>query len=340
MTDRLNVLAFTTFAALFCSYLYVVLPPHWTLSLLSAATGAITSNADEYAIFVGDVLLARDVEKKIDDQGVDPFSAFHTLFQGATFVVGNFEAAIPEVHQPTKAGEMVFSVRSDLVSLLQRAGFTHLSLANNHTLDQGGAGYKNTKQVLEQSGLTPFGHQRIVEPEVSTTYVTLSNTQVALIGLNIVNSKIPDDVLKNVITDAGQYSDLQIVYIHWGEEYQLTHTKEQERVAMLLVDYGVDAVIGDHPHVVEDIAIYKDAPIFYSLGNFLFDQYFDDDVQQGLALKMHIVSGQLHFDLIPVTSLGTPIKPRIMSGDERSAFWEALQRRSSADLGNLQFDHK
>src|SRR5690606_37322647 len=81
-----------------------------------------------------------------------------------------------------------------------------------------------------------------------------------------------------------------------------THTTVQESLAHILIERGIDAVVGHHPHVVQDIAIYKGAPIFYSLGNFIFDQYFSSEVQEGALLEVHIENTSVVFRVIPIES--------------------------------------
>jgi hypothetical protein len=107
-------------------------------------------------------------------------------------------------------------------------------------------------------------------------------------------------------------SDMQIAYVHWGTEYELAHNAAQETLAHVLIDAGADAVIGHHPHVVQDVAFYKDKPIFYSLGNFIFDQYWDTDVQTGLGVRMTIDDGSIAYEAIPFTTAGSRVQPTIM----------------------------
>lgn len=322
--QRLNVLALTIFALFFSAYAIFWLPDSQR-TYLSEIWGSILGNAeDEHAIFVGDIMMARDVEKKILFLGLNPFEFVSPILNDATAVVGNFEASVPVNHVPITSGQMTFSVRSDLLSLLVDAGFTHLSLANNHSLDHGLAAEQNTVKAINKLGIKTFGRQLEVSPEASVTNFSLGGQTIAMIGMNLVNFHVTPAMVEATLAKAVNESDWQIAYLHWGEEYFTGHTLEQEQFAKLLIDNGADAVIGNHPHVVEDIASYKGAPIFYSLGNFVFDQYFSLEVQQGLMLKMSITNNKLKFDLVPVTSLGTPIQPRLMNEAESNSFLSSL----------------
>ena len=127
-------------------------------------------------------------------------------------------------------------------------------------------------------------------------------------------------------------SDMQIVYIHWGDEYEPVHNLEQEQLAKRLIDLGADAIIGHHPHVIQDIGLYKGAPIFYSLGNFIFDQYFSDEVQVGLAVELKIVNNSISYHLIPFDSTNTPGSPRVMSVDKKIQLFQTLAEKSSPEI--------
>ncbi len=82
--------------------------------------------------------------------------------------------------------------------------------------------------------------------------------------------------------------DFIIVFPHWGNEYQKTPSALQRRLAHEWIDAGADMVIGAHPHIVQPLETYKEKPIFYSLGNYIFDQYFSYDTTHGIALGLHL----------------------------------------------------
>ena len=300
-----------------------------------------------YMTFVGDVLLARDVADRIEEHEIDyPFKGSSELFEVA-YVVGNFEAAVPEIHQPSLTGELRFSVdRSHLESLVN-ARFTHLSLANNHSLDFKEEGLAGAKTELELRGISALGQPNEVSSS-SLAYLDLAGIPIALLTLNAVGGYPEESQWKPELTKAQFGSQFQIVYIHWGEEYQTTSSKAQQALAHSLIDAGVDLIIGHHPHVVQEIEKYKDGIIIYSLGNFVFDQYFDEEVQTGLSAKLAFEEGTASIELIPVTSLNSPAQPQIMGTKERLIFLEKLAKRSSPELAeailaghiSLQYGHK
>jgi len=118
----------------------------------------------------------------------------------------------------------------------------------------------------------------------------------------------PDQKVKDAIkAETGRFV---VVYPHWGVEYSTRHNYAQERLAHSWIDVGADLIVGSHPHVVQDVEIYQDVPIFYSLGNFVFDQMFSKETQEGIAIKVDIESDNIEIELLPFVS--NKIKPKFV----------------------------
>jgi hypothetical protein len=143
-----------------------------------------------------------------------------------------------------------------------------------------------------------------------------------------------------LVRDYKEQKKFVMVSIHWGAEYKLVSNSTQQDFARDLVNYGADVVIGHHPHVVQEIEEYNGSLIFYSLGNFIFDQYFSKDTQQGLALEMTIEKNKLGFELIPVDIIRS--QPIVME-DDKEFLLELADRSSESiklDILNKQIELK
>lgn len=276
--------------------------------------------------FVGDVMLARNVEKIQMQYGADYIFAALPMLSTSTILVGNFESTIAQKHTQTPNMGMSFSTPTTSISSLVHYGFSYLSLANNHSYDKGGDNFRYTQTVLRANGLATFGDQQISSSTVA--YATLQERKVALIGVYAVTGMPDMQKLRQVLAEASEDSVFQVVYVHWGTEYKLVHSAFQETLAHQLIDMGADAVIGHHPHVVQDIQFYKEVPIFYSLGNFVFDQYFNEDVQQGLWVELTFIDDVPVYTLKPVTAHGSYSQPRFMSAYDSDRFLRMLAQRS------------
>ena len=286
--------------------------------------------------FTGDVMLARHVETLLDKEGSDyPYRRLETATRTAW--IGNFEAAVPDNHAHTPDFTFTFSVDKKHTQALRDFGFQYVSLANNHSYDYGKKGLAETRGNLDH--FTAFGLPDRVSTE-SVAYLPLADSTVGVIGINAVTHIPTERELTDVLLTMQAQSDFQVAYIHWGDEYELVHNATQQRLAEQLIDTGVEAVIGHHPHVVQDIGMYKEKPIFYSLGNFIFDQYFDPAVQQGLVVELSVVDGSLQYELIPVTSEDKTASPREMTQMEKDVFLTELMSRSDrAFVEALQDGH-
>jgi poly-gamma-glutamate synthesis protein (capsule biosynthesis protein) len=316
-------------AIFFAIFLYILLAPH-SISVPqfnSASTGYLGPVVTETKmIFLGDIMLGRYTETLINETGpkyiLEHVSSFLKPYE---YVIANFEAPITQTHKQTPSGNFQFSVASSSVAAIDSI-VTHVSLANNHTGDFGTSSILYTQDVLKSHAIQSFGLPHLVS---TTTVATImhGDTTLYLLGINHVattHSSTSIETLRSLQQDRA----LQIVFVHWGDEYELQHSAAQEKFAKQLIDAGADVIIGHHPHVVQDIGWYNGVPIFYSLGNFVFDQYFSADVQTHLGVEMALIDTQIEFRLIPFTSIDSPSSPKLMTVDEKNIFLEALSERS------------
>jgi hypothetical protein len=284
-------------------------------------------------IFTGDVLLARNVEYLMNLHGSDyPFSglSFSTIAKSPA-VVGNFEASVPIEHIYTPALQMRFSVSPVFLEAIQENGFTHLSQANNHALDYGQSGFLNAREHLKTQQVETFGHPNTLDTD-SIEFVKVGDKTVAVIAAYTLITLPTYSELRDVFAYANSRSDYQVVYVHWGDEYVLTHNKRQKEAAQRFVEAGADIIVGHHPHVVQDIQLVDGVPVFYSLGNYVFDQYDSVSTQEGLMLHLELKEAGLAISLVPVTSVGTLSQPRFMSQANHGQFLRDLSNRSDKSL--------
>jgi poly-gamma-glutamate synthesis protein (capsule biosynthesis protein) len=283
--------------------------------------------------FVGDVMLARRVETYLDEYGSDyVYSQLPKIATSSTILFGNFEAAVHSNHTHTPDNTFSFSVDSIHLEALRRHGFTHMSLANNHSQDGEKTSRIITEESLEENELLWLGNKETLASS-SIKLVTISDLTIGVLALNSVNVGLPYEQIKTTFKQMSDVSDVQVVYIHWGTEYSLLHSSDQQKTAYLLADLGADIIVGHHPHVVQDIEQYENTLIFYSLGNFIFDQYFSKDVQEGLLLEIKKDSSeQAVVKLQGITSIGSNSVPRYMSDYENEVFLQDVASRSSKPL--------
>lgn len=246
--------------------------------------------------FVGDIMLDRYVRTTINQHSPTwPFEKVRQELVG-DLVVGNLEGPITNSPSVATNTNLIFTFDPKHTSGLVDAGFTHLSLANNHTLNFDESGLANTRSVLNEKGLHNFGDPK--NRNGFSLTIELNNHRVTLIGYHgLVSGR--DNVVTE-IQQAKSKKDLVIVVPHWGNEYQLRASTKQTDDAHTFIDAGADLIIGAHPHVIQPIEVYRGKMIFYSLGNFLFDQYFSPATQRGLLVRFTLDDGVILAALIPV----------------------------------------
>jgi poly-gamma-glutamate capsule biosynthesis protein CapA/YwtB (metallophosphatase superfamily) len=267
--------------------------------------------------FVGDIMLGRAVETQIEEYGIDyPFLGTKHLISDSDVSVGNFEGVVSDPHVHTPIFTYQFSINPLYLHHLSDVGFDVLSLANNHSFDYGTTSLSETRAMCHASLLLCLGSPHGVDA-YSTHVVRVKDRNVGFIFLDTISSSIDTTQVVEALVTLARDSDVQIAYVHWGDEYAITHNGTQENLAQVLIDAGADAVFGHHPHVAQDIKIYNDKPIFYSLGNFVFDQYFSDDVQEMYGVRMEVRETDVLYTLVPMSSTETRGQPHPMVEEKR-----------------------
>ncbi|MFH1218239.1 MAG: CapA family protein, partial [Candidatus Peregrinibacteria bacterium] len=231
----------------------------------------------------------------------------------------NLEGPISGVGKKGGTG-MTFSFNEDVAQYLKDYGFNVLSIVNNHALDQGWAGRDSTIAAFENVDLGWCGHPTTEDFE-SVYYGVDGDITYAFICFDDVKGNVDMEAAKNLIWMTKSNVDYTIVSIHWGSEYKhQPHSVDQVEAGRAFVDAGADLVIGHHPHVVQSFETYNGAFIFYSLGNFVFDQYWSKDTQEELGIKAVFGEDDAYVQLFPLKSELSQV--RLMDEDEKSVWIE------------------
>lgn len=279
---------------------------------------------------VGDIMLDRYVWSKIQTKGTAyPFDKIQTQFKGADVVLANLEGPFTSSKKHAVAGgSLSFNFDPVMIPILKKVGLTTLLLGNNHTLNQGQAGLDNTKVLLKKNGLEYFGDPK--NRAGTTVTKTINGEKVCFIGYDSLDGTITQ--VLNDVKAAHKRKEYVIVAPHWGAEYQLGIQKSLQTQAHQLIDAGADMILGGHPHVVEPFELYKGKFIAYSLGNFIFDQYFSADTQQELMLKLRFSPSSITVSIIPMTSVSS--QPIVATGTVKQKLLDRLAANSvvSKDL--------
>jgi poly-gamma-glutamate synthesis protein (capsule biosynthesis protein) len=285
-------------------------------------------------IFAGDIMFDRNVEKLMEKFGYDyPFEKIKGALRGVDFVVGNLEGPIVYNKTQYQYNSLNFSFDKKASTALSKAHFNVLSIANNHTDNKGAEGLAETRDILSKNQIEAIGGP----VDFSEKFIYKSNG-IIFTAFNFTYF-MNDDVYTTVKTlRENSKEEFIITFLHWGNEYEETSSKMQQNVAHKLIDNGADLIIGSHPHVVQEVELYhsqarnKDALIFYSLGNFIMDQYFSKETQESLMVGLVKNRENLKFVLMPVKLPNS--QPQLMNQEEKNTFLIELANRSSESLKN------
>jgi poly-gamma-glutamate capsule biosynthesis protein CapA/YwtB (metallophosphatase superfamily) len=267
--------------------------------------------------FVGDIMLDRSIRNKVNKLwGGD----YHKVFENADFLkepdlmFANLEG--PVSNRGANVGS-IYSFRFDPVvfSVLKDVGFDVLSMANNHIGDWGRLALEDTITLGKEQGFKMvgggIGYEEASKPDIHEVkglkvgYVGFSDFgppsvllsgETGEMGILADSSGVlkagvlsaSDPNLPTIISDAKKQVDLLVVSFHFGDEYQPLSNARQQRLAHTSIDAGADIVVGHHPHVEQETEEYNGGLIAYSLGNFVFDQYFSEETMRGLKLDVMV----------------------------------------------------
>lgn len=241
--------------------------------------------AEPALVMTGDVLLSRRVAEEIALKGGAAWRRAPGLVDAGDVVIGNLEGAVGPASDcvPGLRPSLCFAIDAAHLDLARQAGFSALGLENNHAADLGPQGRRRTQAAVAAAGMLGLDHAG------SPSFVQVGEHLVGVVSFSRVADAAggftPLDVeLAQKLDTARMLSDASIAYVHWGRELQDWPDEAQFREAQVLIDQGADMVVGHHPHVVQAPRCIDGRPVFFSLGNHVFDQKYPL-TRQGLVVR-------------------------------------------------------
>jgi len=242
-------------------------------------------------VFGGDVMLDRAVRNKVGPINYKIFDdSLIEFFSSADIAVINLEGPVtdlPSISAPAPfLAPESFSFTFDPQSLqeLVRAGIDAVSVGNNHIRDRGPEGVRQSKIHLDAQSIAHFG---LPNEEASlSTIIEKDETRFGLIAYNQFIPTVSDERFIELVQDLASTTAFTIVFPHWGNEYETIPTAKQALLARSFIDAGADLVVGAHPHVIQSFETYNNRAVAYSLGNLIFDQWFEEPVRNGVLLRI------------------------------------------------------
>jgi poly-gamma-glutamate synthesis protein (capsule biosynthesis protein) len=253
-----------------------------------ALENSLPHSEEVSVLLLGDMQFDRRIREISTAKGADYiFSCVDPLLSSAQIVVANLEGPITDAPSVSvgsivgSADNFVFTFPTSTAGLLFRHNITAVNIGNNHISNFGYAGVESTHAYLDNAGVEYFGG---IQGDESVFRTIVGSTTFSFIGYNEFGGDSPQLVAQKIAQEHAQ-GRIVVVYAHWGDEY-IDSSSRLRPVATFFAHSGANAVIGSHPHVALGHEYIGKTLVYYSLGNFIFDQYWESDVREGVAVKL------------------------------------------------------
>ena len=278
------------------------------------------------------------------------FKNVYELFNSGDIVFGNLEAPLSDLTDRIGFDADFFRGDPNAGVALKQSNFSVLSVANNHIMEHGNGSFQKTINNLLQNEIIPIGMNNNIK------LIKKNNYCIAFLAYSFIEDGIKKplynkiETLEKIIADINSIridADFIILSLHWGDEYVPFPSPSQVSLGRRLIDSGADIILGSHPHVLQGYEIYKNRPIIYSLGNFIFENTFIPNTRYSAiaCIELDDNNGKINLKMIPVILDKQEYLPLIASGSQANMIMnnieevrKLLENRSvenySADIGN------
>ncbi len=295
------------------------------IALVASLTSITSTTSATSIIFTGDILLDRGVRKVIEHHGTSYLfdKQVDSILHTANVVVGNLECPATSIKAPMQK-RFIFRGEPSWLSVLKQHRFTHLNLANNHSVDQGRNGLMDTRDNIIKAGMMPIGAGKNIAEAAKAVLLTEQPRKVWLVASlrmalenyaylpekPCVNQEAIAAIMKRIRTIKQEDPQaVVLVSLHWGAEHTLQPVPSQRLDAHRLINAGADALICHHTHTLQTIEHYKGRDIYYSIGNFIFDQQKPINTK-ACMVKVEVTKDQIKTTPIPIVI--TKCKPHLL----------------------------
>lgn len=329
---------------LFSVFSLVFILPHNAPAATPGGAPAADSIEDPPAvslIAVGDIMLSRGVAGRIrrNNDPDYPFLKVRDFLKTGDMVFGNLECPITDGRKIVSK-EMTFRADPSSAIALKDAGFTILSLANNHSPNFGKKGLKDTFSHLKEKSIKYAGAGIDRDEANSPAYINMRGISFAFLAYNdpdVVPGSYEAaekhagtafmriDKMTDAVRKASKEARFVIVSMHSGNEYDYEPNEAQKKFARAAIDAGAELVIGHHPHVIQPVERYNGKLIFYSLGNFVFDQSEPMETKEGVMVKFIFTKDALKSVEATPVFIEHYAQPRLMKREEGRQVVERLK---------------
>ena len=252
-------------------------------------------------VFAGDLMPDRGIRKAIEQKGIEPlFQNLPYDLHAVDYTVANLECAVCDSGMLKVDKRFAFRANPEWLPAFRKHGINIVSLANNHSADCGENGLLQTLASIRKANMYTVGANANPQCVGAPLLISRGKIRVALFASSFLKSDSRymyhaqvTELIKRIRTFKTCHpSTVIILLLHWGVEGKTMAENVQIQEAHSLIEAGVTVLVGTHPHVVQPIEHYKKGLIFYSLGNFIFDNNRSPG-NKGMLAKLVIGQGHI-----------------------------------------------
>ncbi len=301
-------------------------------------------------LFSGQIVPGRCVQAGVDARGEAGYiyAEVRDLLQGADLTIGTLNAALSDYAPMTGCIATFVLVGSSInADAMAAAGFDAMSVATNHIKNCnsntcGERAFLDTLANLRRVGIQPVGAGETLEAALQPVVFEVRGVRFAIVSLGEIEplafaaedrpgiAPLTEENLRRAIAAARAAGDVVIVMPHWGPEYSPNPNWNQRTYAQIAVEAGADLVVGNHAHSVQAMQYLRGVPVFYGLGNFVFDQTWDRKNQQSVLLVVRFRGTSFAgYEFIPVYAEGDGTV-HLAEGEEAAEILERIEAASTA----------
>jgi poly-gamma-glutamate synthesis protein (capsule biosynthesis protein) len=279
---------------------------------------------------VGDIMLGHRAEQYLIREGPGyPFVGVLPILRQAHLVIGNLESPISSRGTAVENKKFTLRAAPMAVAALKAAGIRVVTLANNHTMDFGPLALQDTLKVLGENNILYSGAGMDLEDARAPAFLKIGDLTLAFLSYSLTfpleffaapgrPGTAPGyrEYVKRDIQKIRPQADLVVVSFHWGAELMTSAKDYQRELGRLSIDWGADLVLGHHPHVLQELELYRGHLIAYSLGNFVFGSESDKTNTSIILLCTFKGKSLMRIEAVPldVNNYRVVYQPRVLAG--------------------------
>ena len=278
----------------------------------------IDKKGENIISFVGDISLADNfyIMPKYDEREKGIYGILSSdvvrIMTESDIMVVNSEFTISDRGEEMPGKYYTFRASTKRIPIYNEMGVDLLTLANNHVYDFGEIAFNDMLDSLDEYNIPYIGAGRNIDEAMRPYYFIINGYKIAFVNATraekyILTPEATDttggvfrcydpSMLRDLISDVKKESDFVVALIHFGKEDSHELEREQIDSSKIYIDAGADIVVGTHAHVLQGIEFYKNKPIIYNLGDFIFN---DEDKDTGILQVKILNDGMMEYYFIP-----------------------------------------